>query len=438
MNHTPERPWLLFLNTVRPHIPHSALLDPDLDNPLGPRNTLALASSVSMPLDVHLLLSSSSDRAPARSFGEACDHIHRWRTANLGIPLGQTLLNRLATPAPLLEEAYIHVLATLRIDRRISNAFVDLFLGQALQLPSLHLWGVAIPWSTGMLSRLHTLKLEYIESRCPTASELFAVLAASPQLSTPKLKRAAVDYTTEPASIPVTCLPFPAYLEIAAIDPAIVGLLLRHIECPSCQELRIRCQLDDDNELAHFRFLTPLIPRPLSSETYYAQLSVSFFSITFTLPHFHISLSRIDGEIVLPYLLRTILTAELLRTDTELIIGKNHFFENESQSLLEVAKCHACHNPARDLARFRSRSPTPSLMPGILPGLREVSINIDGATPGLLTEMVQARHDPKTVNLLAPFDLLTRSRKQGKRTKSTSLRRRQSLVMKGVVWKDST
>lgn len=352
---------------------------------------LALAKSQPRLIDVRFSLAARTDAPVNVAFLEACNHIHRWRSVWLSLRHWKGQLGDcLSGPAPFLETVYTKGQLWRRDD-----TLVNLFGGQAPRLRELGLDALAIPWNTPMLSDLTCLKLEFLRSHTPTLAELMAVLQASPSLSTLKLHFMRFQPPAlEPA--PSIDLHHLQRLTLIEVDAPILGYLLSHIQCPPCQYLEVDCGLSNDDDLAHFEHLHPFIPSVQGE----IALNVGERSVEYA--------HRDDVTLVLEFRrvgsiaailrhLTCLLPTQLLALTTKLELDT--WSSRQVTALLEtVAAMEPLHITSLvvqtknvGLERMLGHLGAPHQGRWLLPALRELDVELEGVTPGLLATTVAAR-----------------------------------------------
>lgn len=381
-------------------------------------NTLALIRSGNAPINIRFSFDYFTERrllSATDSFRTTCRHVRRWRTARLTFGderrSNSDLYELFTTPAPLLEQLTIEYTGCLSMPL-ITNPFA----GQADRLRSICIHGACIPWNSGILFDLDTLKLHDIENNPPTLSNILSILQSSPTLSVLELSGLPFDPMLEqtPEHPPIQ-LPRLRSLYLGGLDYRFQSILLQHMQAPPCEQLTLQYAPDEDvNAISFISLIRPFIPRTVSSTDAVVNLEIGRNNLGYTLssPPCYLSIG-IDGPhistILTPFF--SILSSDLLDLDTYLILGQDIPFD-EAHAVLPLADTGRVvglnmytHNPAIPNIILESMAEPGQDGTWFFPTLQKLIIDSDEVTPGLVSRMVHARYGlaSSTQRLPLPF-----------------------------------
>lgn len=377
-------------NTIIQHAPPlwariSSLCSPHM-------NALSLMRSKNAPLEIYFPMKGlipSKQPDATKSFILACQHLPRWRTADLsfGTNFSNQLRRLLSNPAPWLEEVYVDLHQT-------SEHFLDIFGGQADRLESVSLRGVCIPWANGMLSGLEILDLGYTLPDPPSLNHILSIISSSPRLSV--LNLGGIDFVGQ-ESLEHPIVPAP-HLHTLLLSPnryQSIEHLLRHVIVPTLMSLSLHTFLTNITAAPSFINIIPSVALPIDSRM---ELKIGTSSISYTClsgeeQSLVISLGRVRTTLIIsPFI--DYLGPDLRALHTRLIL-KDLRIEDPadiSQFLVAINSIQvaelALHSGSlgdATLERLANR-------PWIFPSLQRLSIDVKGITPSLLSRMVLARH----------------------------------------------
>lgn len=386
----------------------------------GPRNILSLTRSRNHPLDVTFIHSPTIRRSGSisysfsqmtateqESFQLACKQLERWRSADLSLRLEGPLLQLLTAPAPIVED--VKITANLHAAKEY---FVDLFGGQADRLRSLELHRVTIPWTSGILSGLRVLKLDDISHLPPTAGDLLAILAASPQLSTLTLSSIECSHTLPSTDVPIVNLPLLLTLTLMSFPSLVINYLLTHIHSPPSRNLILQHNFDAGNvDSSFYHPMTPFVPViPLNGARMEIRLSNAFavydvLATDETRRILEVALDGMEGSTPASTFIETLLSSipaayasvpvSILIEDDATIDDVDALFaaaRTLNVTTLTVLSGDDGANVESMLKRLgRVEAPTGLWF---LPRLEHLSIEMGSVASGLLRRMVEARYAP--------------------------------------------
>ncbi|KAG8901495.1 hypothetical protein FRB99_005271 [Tulasnella sp. 403] len=166
---------------------------------------------------------------------------HRWQAAEFVVdnPRDDRYLQKYLTDtsAPQLKKLYVSVDEGYNSG---NTAAIDLFRRGAGNLEELKLSGVAVPWTSALLSRLRILRLSHLNSGAAlTTSGFFNILEQCPDLSELQIRHCRVsesDASDLPDQLELTHL---RRLDVEAITPPISAcMILSRISSPEFERFR--------------------------------------------------------------------------------------------------------------------------------------------------------------------------------------------------------
>lgn len=369
---------------------------------------LALQTSEQAPLDVRF----NDPNFTMGALQKVCNHIHRWRTAWISVTFGRPWVH-LTDPAPLLTD--------LSLIGPVFGGEVpadELFQGQTPQLTSFRLIHHSIPWTGSLFSGLTTLCLMEIRERPPRIAELIAILQACPHLedlTLDSIRLQPPESTTDP--IPLLHL---RNLKLSFLPLKTTRDLLSAIQCPPCQSFALICGVrseEDLVQLSHLNFARFLPPTPPDG---FARLTAGVASFSFAVDHpTHTCEIQIVYYAIGPILLSIIplFPSPYLSLETELVLapdGSGSPFNNTDPIVDLIKRTNInitrVHINITDFgaALFVQRLGEREDGRWNLPNLRNLSLDLRGASRTALVTMIKARYgvEPRTAELPVPLTRL--------------------------------
>lgn len=354
-------------------------------------STVSLARSRDLPLDVVLYLSDAP--APIRTgpslivtlsrFQEVCAHLHRWRSVAFRFDCLKPDIHIPTSSAPLLQSLKITV------DRR------------SLSIPDIN--GVSydanIPWFS-TLSGLRDLELN-LDTWGPrlNLADLTTILIASPALSSLKLRHIKISFP------PPTHPQIHAHLrELRAIymdlPPIDTQYLLQHIHAPLCRTFHITCWLHSDRTETQLprlmSTLVPLIPKIKGP----CNILCDYNDLKFYARRPGQVLIHLRGAPVLTSLRHFLpnLSPGMLLKNTRASIRRSPAANGQMPEILRLISASGMH--VTRLEGIRDDHVVETLTdPSVLPALRRLFVDIRRITPGLLSPMVTARAELRSLKV---------------------------------------
>ncbi|KAG9029714.1 hypothetical protein FRB95_004963 [Tulasnella sp. JGI-2019a] len=190
-------------------------------------NLECLARSGQVPL--YLSLDDRTLYDPSRQ-ARIFQEVHRWKSVEMSEMTVAILKNLEQRLAPLLEKLYI--LGDM-------ETALNLFCGSAGRLRHLTLVNIRIPWESGLLSRLWTLRINYTYGDGPSARQVLHVLQSCPGLTSFELH-------LPPDLHPGSILPGTFTVELPRLNHLSIRVhslmtehLLQRIRIPSCKNFDV-------------------------------------------------------------------------------------------------------------------------------------------------------------------------------------------------------
>lgn len=339
--------------------------------------TVSLARSRDRLLDVVIHLYDGCQPHPRPSFDELrlCQevytHLHRWRSASFHLNCKDPELYFPTSPAPLLQ--------TLRVGAHREG------------LSSEDRGGLASPRHTPWYSTLNGLRL--LELNLKTGHELdltdlMTILTASPTLCS--LYLYSIRFVPILPSQPIHAV-LPELRSIKMnLSHHYTGYLLQHIQAPPCRELQISCRVQEDTDTDIPTFmsaLAPFIPR-IRGPAAGLHVAENVMRYAFSPETFSIRLRHGPILTCLRHLL-PILSRKMLSKSTTVSIDE-HIPAPQGPRILRLIDASEMH--VTRLEGVRENNVVDTLMDSdFLPALQRMVVDIRDVTPGLLSQMVNAR-----------------------------------------------
>ncbi|KAG8949548.1 hypothetical protein FRC04_008481 [Tulasnella sp. 424] len=206
--------------------------------------------------------------------GDIVSSVQRWRSAHLSVPSlpeFPTALTRLRSlPAPALEELVVSV-----PHRPLPTIIPELFSGIAPNLRSVEFHNFSIHHDSLLWRGLHSLHLNIHHMwTVLSPQQMFAILAASPELHTLRLCDRMVGLAQEPEPDPSLSIELPhlSTMELAVV-PSMLHVLLTNIKAPVCNRLEVTTTFADGSPQparqvlwSLFKSAAPILARLTSDE----------------------------------------------------------------------------------------------------------------------------------------------------------------------------
>lgn len=192
---------------------------------------LILSRNASGPLHV---VCSKWDEEPAKSgfLKLAAKHSTRWFNLTFAGVVSNAVKEQLHAPTPNLTELNV-------CSSRLNVDYVTIDLSEGKTLHHLLLHGVGISWDTPRLRGLRSIQLNRVNHSPPSLSQLYTILASSPQLWYLRLSGIAqgseAPADTQGAPSRPILLPALSTLSLRNIPEHFMSHLLTHIQAQACR-----------------------------------------------------------------------------------------------------------------------------------------------------------------------------------------------------------
>lgn len=206
--------------------------------------------------------------------GDIVSSVQRWRSAHLSVPslpeFPASLTRLRSLPAPALEELVVSV-----PHRPLPTIIPELFSGVAPNLRTVEFHNFSIHHDSLLWRGLHSLHLNIHHMwTVLSPQQMFAILAASPELHTLRLCDRMVGLAQEPEPDPSLNIELPhlSTMELAVV-PSMLHVLLTNIKAPACNRLEVTTTFADGSPQparqvlwSLFKSAAPILARLTSDE----------------------------------------------------------------------------------------------------------------------------------------------------------------------------
>ncbi|KAG8954803.1 hypothetical protein FRC00_005703 [Tulasnella sp. 408] len=200
-------------------------------------NHMSITRSGRAPLIIHFGDLDGSSIQP-QEFTELVGPVRdRWKEVCVDEDAALTVWKYLNSPAPMLETVRLHT------NRRFGmpSESLELLGGETHNIRHLDLHGSIVNWNRSTFRGLRHLRLAYVDQYGLTMDMLLDILADSPDLEYLYINSMTFPVSVTPPLLPIL-LPHLRTIELLFLPGNVVFPLLRHIEAPHCQRIRIQAE----------------------------------------------------------------------------------------------------------------------------------------------------------------------------------------------------